>query len=432
MDYLLGIDVGSSSVKSALFDTEGQMASLSIQEYELIMPEPNIVEIEADTFWQKLKLGIADLLVSSEIDPSQIKAMAISSQGETFVTLDKNGRPLRRAIFWYDNRATKEAELLSGKFSAEEVYRITGMPEIIPMWTAGKILWLKENEPEIFNKVHKYLMVSDYLVYRLTGKYVGEYSCYPSTMMLDIQKKCWWPDVLDFIGVRQDQLVELKESGEPVSTISTQVASELGLSPDTLVATGGYDHAAGAIGSGNVRPGVVTETTGSALVVNTTVSKATFDPKMRIPCQYHSMKDEYFMSSFSETAGMAFKWYRDNFCEMEKEIENKTGKSAYTIIDEEIAKIPPGSEGIIVLPHLAGAFCPESNSNARAVFFGLSLKHGRMHVARAFLEAIAFMLKRHIEAVEELGASIDEVISIGGGAKSRFCARSKPMCLTKP
>ncbi|MCK5851254.1 MAG: hypothetical protein KAH23_10090, partial [Kiritimatiellae bacterium] len=204
MEYLLGIDVGSSSVKSALFDTEGQMVSLSIQEYELIIPEPNIVEIEPDTFWQKLKLGIADLLASSKIAPKQIKAMAISSQGETFITLDEKGKPLRRAIFWYDNRATEQSELLRDKFSLEDVYRITGMPEIIPMWTAGKILWLKQNEPEIFNKAHKYLMVSDYLVYRLTGKYVGEYSCYPSTMMLDIQKKCWWPEVLEFIGIRED------------------------------------------------------------------------------------------------------------------------------------------------------------------------------------------------------------------------------------
>ena len=433
MDYLLGIDVGSSSVKTALFDTEGKMIALSINEYELIMPSPNIVEIEPDTFWQKLKMGVRGILTTSKARPEQIKAMAISSQGETFITLDKRGQPLRRAIFWYDNRATKEVDILADKFDRKTAYHITGMPEIIPLWSASKLLWLRENEPDVFSRAHKFLLVEDYLIYRLTGQYVGEFSCYPSTMILDIQNKCWWSDMLDVIGLDPGKLVELRESGQPVGPLTTEAAKDLGLAPETLVATGGYDHAAGAIGSGNTQPGVVTETTGSALVVNTTVAKPTFDPKLRVPCQYHSIPDRYFLSSFSETGGMAFKWLRDNFCLEEQQQAEKDGiKTAFAFMDDGADEIPAGSEGLILLPHLSGALCPEGNPNARGVLFGLALKHGKKHLTRAFLEGIAFMLRRHIEAVEEVGVNVEEVIGIGGGARSRIWGQIKADVLNKP
>lgn len=433
MEYLLAVDVGSSSVKTALFDTQGNMVALSIQEYDLLMPAPDIVEIEPQTFWEKFKAGVTAVLGSSRIIPVDIKAMAISSQGETFITLDKNGRSLRPAIFWLDNRAIKETEILAREFDRKKAYHITGMPEIVPMWTAGKILWMKKHEPEIFKKAAKFLLVEDYLIFRLTGKYVGEYSCYPSTMLLDIQKKQWWTDMLDFIGIDTDQLAELKESGEPVGLISRQAASELGLSPKTLVATGGYDHAAGAIGSGNIKSGIVTETTGSALVVNSTIPRPLFDSKLRVPCQYHAVKDMYFLSSFSETGGMALRWFRDKLCPVEiVKAEKEHYRSAYAVLDEESEKIPVGSEGLIMLPFLAGAFCPESDSNARGVYFGLSLKHGRMHMARALMESIAFMLKRHVEVVEEMGVPIKEIIAMGGGARSRLWRQIKADVLEKP
>jgi sugar (pentulose or hexulose) kinase len=162
------------------------------------------------------------------------------------------------------------------------------------------------------------------------------------------------------------------------------------------------------------------------------VEQATFDPEMRVPCQYHAVKDRYFLSSFSETAGMAFKWFRDKFCREEIRLADEQGRSAFELIGEEAAQIPAGSEGVVMLPHLAGAFCPESNSDARGVFFGLALKHGRMHLARALMEAVAFMLKRHVEVVEQLGVDVKEIISIGGGAKSRLWRQIKADVLNKP
>jgi sugar (pentulose or hexulose) kinase len=249
VNYMLGIDAGSSAVKTALFDTDGSMQAVSIQEYEFQTPSPNVVEIDAAVFWEKMKLGLGEVLARTGIAPGDIAALGISSQGETFVPMGKDGAPLRPAIFWLDGRATKQAEDIASAFTRENIFEVTGMPEIIPMWTAGKILWIKDNEPEVFSNAHKYLLVEDYLIFRLTGCHVGEFSLYPSTLFLDITRKRLWQEMLDFVGVREDQFVELKESGEPVGPITAEAARELGLSTGTIVATGGYgDHGVGAGG----------------------------------------------------------------------------------------------------------------------------------------------------------------------------------------
>lgn len=432
MDYLIGIDLGSSAVKTAVFDIEGRAMGMSIREYQLNIPAPGIAEIAPQTLWLRFKESLSESLSTAKVPPEDIKALAISSQGETFVILDATGRPLRPAISWYDNRATEQARMLGSQFDPKTTYQVTGMPEIIPIWTAAKILWIKQNEPEVFTKTHKYLLLEDYFIYRLTGKYVGEFSMYPSSLLFDIRSKCWWSDILEYLGIRDDQLCELRESGEPVGNISPEVASELGLSTDTLVATGAYDHAAGAIGSANVKPGVVTETTGSCLVVNSTVREATYDPKMRVPCQIHCVKDRYFMASFSKTAGMALKWFRDEFCQDMIQLAKADGRTSFEIIGQKIAEIQPGSEGLIMLPYLAGASFPEHNDNARGVLFGLSLKHGRWHMGRAIMEAVACLLKTHIQAIEELAGNVQEVISIGGGARSKLWCQIKADVLDKP
>jgi xylulokinase len=177
---------------------------------------------------------------------------------------------------------------------------------------------------------------------------------------------------------------------------------------------------------------VVTETTGSCLVVNATVAGPTLDPQMRVPCQVHAVDGQYFMSSFSKTAGMALKWFRDQFCEAEIEQAEKEGRSAFEIMGEKIAEVPAGSDGLIMLPYLAGAAFPESNENARGVFFGLSLKHGRWHMGRALMEAVAFLLKAHVEAVRSCAGEVDQIISIGGGAHSRLWCQIKADVLNMP
>jgi len=431
MSYLLGIDAGTTSIKSVLFSPKGEMVGSSLQEYKLLTPKPDYVELNPEVYWITCKNSIKDLLKKSKISPDEIISIAISSQGETLIVLDKQGKPLRNAIVWLDNRSKEEAEILKNKFGEETVYKITGQPQIVPTWPATKILWIKRNEPQIFKKVGKFLLVEDYLIYKLTGEYFAEYSLYSSSLYFDIRKDLWWNEMLEELEINEDQLPCMKPPGTVVGELSAEVSAELGLSKKTIVATGAFDQAASAIGAGNVEPGILSETTGAALAIVMTVDKLTYDPKRRIPCHRHPVNRLYFLMPWSQTAGMFLRWFRDNFCLVEKSLERLTGINAYALMDKEAEKAPPGSEGLVMLPHLMGAACPEFDPDAKAVMFGITLKHSKPHFIRAVMESVAYMLKRNLEVLSELGVNIKEVRSIGGAAKSKLWNRIKADVLQK-
>jgi len=286
--YFLSIDAGTTSVKVALFNSKGDMISTSLREYVLLTPSENIVELHPDTYWECSKEGIRDVLASTGVPIRSIKSIGICSQGETLIVLDKEGYPLRNAIVWMDNRSQEESEEIREAFGSESR---TGQLDVFPSWPITKILWLKKNEPDSYKRIHKYMLVEDYIIYRLTGKFRGEYSLYTSSYMLDIQNKQWWGELLDYAGVSEDQLVELHESGKVIGTITSSAGRELGLDPDTMVVTGAMDQTAAMIGSGNIQAGVVTETTGAALAVCCTVDLFSHNATHSMAVQYHAIPD---------------------------------------------------------------------------------------------------------------------------------------------
>jgi xylulokinase len=418
MIYILGIDAGTTAFKAVLFDQNGKEMAVATHEYNLNYSGIDIVELDVEKYWEACTTVIRTILSKWNGRVSDIKALAIASQGETLITLDREGKPLRPAIVWLDNRASKEANKLKGDFGVELSFKKTGQPDIVPTWPAAKILWIKNHEPNLFNKIAKYLLLEDYLVYRLTNKFVTEGSLLSSTLMFDINKGQWWNDMLQYIGINSDQLPEIKNSGQIVSELTENAARELSLSKETLVVTGALDQAASTIGAGNTRFGMITESTGSTLAICANVSQPIFDPEGRIPCHFHAIPGAYFLLPWCQTAGMVYKWFRDEFYN-----ENKNSKDIDTValfkrMDEEAAHILPGSNGLIMLPHLAGAFTPESNPRARGVYFGISLQTGKAHFTRAIMESVAYMLKRNIGLLEYLGIEVHEIRSIGGGSKS--------------
>jgi D-xylulose kinase len=418
MAYLLGLDAGTTSFKAALFDDEGREVASASSEYSLLTPEANIVEIEAETYWKVCKLVLSE--VCQKADVGDIKALAISSQGETLISLDKDGRPLRRAIVWLDNRSEAEAEILKSELGKRSAFEITGQPDIVPTWPATKILWMKRNEPNIFNRVHKYLLLEDYLIYKLTGKFAAEGSLLSSSLLFDIRRKVWWKEMMEFLGISEESLPEIYESGEAVGEVRDEVSKEIRLPKGTLVVTGAFDQAASTIGAGNIKPGVITECTGAALAICATIDEPLLDPEDRIPCHYHAIRNKYYLLPWCQTAGMALKWFRDEFYQYEKE-----KGLAYKLMDDAAASVSPGSDGLLMLPHLMGAVCPEFNPNARGCYFGFSLSTTRAHFIRALLEAVAFMLRKNLEILEELGVEIREIRAIGGGARSELWNRIK-------
>ncbi len=431
MKHILAVDLGTTAIKVILFRNDGQVVAKSTQEYTLLTPTSLAVELQAETYWSAFKRGVADVLGSSKIDPSTIGSIGISAQGETLIVVDERGEPLMNAIVWLDNRAQEEAEILAEEFGHENAYRITGQVRIVPTWPAAKILWIKRNMPEVFRRAARFLLIEDYFIFRMTGKLVCEGSLVCSTVYWDIIHKVWWKEMLCYLGISEAQLPEIRESGEAVGTLKPEVASELGLSPDTVVATGALDQACGAIGVGNISPGIVSENTGAALAICAVVDRPVFDPRGCMPCHYHGMPDVYMAHTFT-TGGMVLKWFRDGFCQQEMSVGALTRTDAYDLLGQEVASVPPGCDGLVMLPHLQGALAPESNPKAKGVFYGFTLHHSKQHFIRAIMEAIAFAIRRNIDILEGLGIKVAEIRSLGGGSRSAIWTQIKADVTQRP
>ena len=417
MKRLIGLDIGTTALKIALFDEKGTLLAVSTQEYDLLTPALNYVEEEPEVYWQAFKAGLFDLKKKYSFDKDTELAMAMSAQGETLFFLDKKGKPLRNAIVWMDNRATKEAEKLTEKFGNDVCYKKTGQVSFEACWPASKVLWVREHEPEVFDKTDKILLIEDYFLYRLTGKCATEPSLVCSTTYWDIIEKSYWKEMLEFLQIREEQLAPVVESGMPVGKILPEVATDLQIGENLTVCTGALDQAAGAIGAGNIREGMFSETIGAALAVCVPVEKPIFDPQAKMPLFCFPKEGMYMIHTFTN-GGMTLRWFRDKFCEAEMLLEKRGCGDAYDFISKEAEKVPAGSDGLVMLPHLSGSLAPDVNSKAKGVWFGFTLQHTKAHFMRAIMEALGYILRRNIDALSDMGITVKEVRSLGGGSKS--------------
>jgi xylulokinase len=431
MAFLLSLDVGTTSVKAGLFQPDGQCLASSSQEYCLISNSADEAELEPAMYWQAACQTVRAVLAQSKVNPSAVLGLSVSSQGETTVVLDKFGQPLRNALVWLDNRATQQALVLKERLGSE-VYAHTGIPEIVPTWTACKILWIKENEPELFAKIDKILLVQDYLVYCMTGRYVTDGSISCTTLFYDIVQNNWWPKALDAVGIRREQLARVQKPGSVVGTLTANAANAFGLTTQVRVICGGMDQAVGAIGAGNIGGGIISETTGAALAIQASIADPLIDRSCQTPVYVHSVVGEYLFVPVCPTAGMTFKWFKDQFGEAETDQAEIEGLSVYDLLNSLAEDVPAGSDGLVLLPHLMGAFSPQSNPSARGVFCGFTLHHRRGHFVRAIQEGVAFMLRRNLELIETSGVKILEIRSTGGGARGELWNQIKANVCNRP
>lgn len=417
-EYILALDCGTTATKVAIFDVKGTVMASSTQEYSLLTPSPHMVELPIEVFWEAFAVGVRDVLAHCGVNPKDILTIGLSAQGETMVMLDHTGKPLMNAISWMDNRAGTEAQILTERF-AGTVYNTTGQVSIVPTWPAAKLLWLRRNQPTLCQRISKVLLIEDYLLWRMTGEFATENSLVCSTTYWNIQTQHWWPEMLDSIGILTSQLPEIRQPGEYLGKLTVQAAGELGLTPDTAVCMGALDQACGAIGVGNTRPGVISENTGAALAICATqgLNQLVFDPCARMPVHCHGLAGQYMYHTFT-SGGMVLRWFRDRFCVEEMAEAARQNRDVYTKLSALAATAPAGCDGLVALPHLQGAMAPEDNPNARGVFFGFTLRHEKAHFIRAVMEAIAFTVKRNLDALETIGITTDEIRVLGGGARS--------------
>ena len=419
MELLLCIDAGTTSVKAGLFTPAGQCLAVERDEYQLDTPVPGYAELDPEIYWRGCVRATRQAVKRSGAETAQIAVVTVSSQGETLIPVDREGLPLHPAIVWLDNRAINEARWLDQQIGLR-AYDFAGIPEITPTWTACKILWLKNNLPEIYAKTHKFLLVQDWLVHRMTGRFVTDGSISCTSLLYDIVGNRWWADLLEIIDLPESRLCEVSSPGVIAGNLTGEACEALGLERNTPVVLGGMDQAVGAIGAGNIRPGIISETTGAALAMQISIPRSDFDRTRRVPVNIHSIPGLYLFQPFCPTAGLALKWFRDVFGEQELKAAQLQGIDAYDLLTNLASTAPPGSDGLLMLPHLSGALSPIYNSQARGVFCGFSLAHQKSHFVRAILEAVAFMLRRNLNMVIESGIEAREIRSSGGGARSEL------------
>lgn len=424
-DLILAIDLGTSNLKGAVFDIYGREVAFESIEYNLITPKKDIVENDTNLYWENILIILKRLSEKLGKESKKISVIGTSSQGETIVPIDKHGNPLRNAIVWIDTRSKKEAELIKKNFNIREMYQKTGYPDVDPSWPATRILWIKNNEKDIFDNTYKFLLLEDFIIFKLTGKFFGEASVYSSSYYYDIKNFKFIEDVLNFIGIDKTKLPEILKPASFVGYIKKDLANYLGLRTDVKVVIGAMDQICGAVGAGNVYDGLASETTGSAFAMVVTINEPIFNEKYLLPCTPHAVQNLYALMPYSSTGGMVLKWYKDKFCLEETIKASKLNTSVYKILDELASKAAPGSEGLIMLPFITGAFFPEYNPDARGVFFGIGINHDKSHFLRAILESLGYMMRKDLEVINKLGIKINEVISIGGGATSFLWSQIK-------
>lgn len=417
MAFLIGLDIGTTSVKAGVFEGSGRQIAAVGREYRIGHPGPDRAEIDAETYWIAAVAAVRAAIEEAGAEASRVVAIGVSSQGETVVAVDETGRPLAPAIVWLDNRAAGEAASLAEQFDPALVYTKTGVPSINPTWTACKLLWWRHREPALFAATSRFLLVEEFILHRLTGRFVAEAGVQSTSLLLDIGTNRWWEPMLDAVGVGPERLGELLSPGSRIGLLTSEAATALGLPRDVVVVAGGMDQGAGAVGVGNVDAGVVSESTGGALTLQASVEGHTADSS-RTPVYVHSAPGRYLYCPVCPTGGMALTWFRDQFGAEEVGRAEAEGRSAYELLTALAETVSPGADGLTMLPHLMGAFSPEYEPDARGVFFGFTLHHGKAHFVRAVLESIAFMLRRNLEVLAVAGAPAAEIRSHGGGARS--------------
>lgn len=420
----LGLDLGISTVKVALFTKGGELVALESDEY-MVMPEGDAVEADPEVYWTPVSRSIRSLLKNWGGNPERIAAVSISSHNETVFPMRADGKPARKALNWMDKRSQPEADELIEMVGSQRVLEISGQPEIGPIWPVTKYRWMSKHEPELVRQTASFLLPGDYILFRLSDQFAGEYTLWSSSLVFDIRRKELSDELLDFARITPDKVPPLYPSATVVGNISAKCAAETGLSTHTRVVTGALDQLCAAIGVGNVAPGMITESTGSVLALVASVKDPIFDAQSKLPCHIHAVPDTYCMLPWNPTGGLTLKWFKDNFAHDLIERGRTEGKEVYDLLTESANNIPPGSDGLIMLPHLEGALFPEFDPQARAVFFGLTLSHTRSHFTRAILEAIAYMLRRDLEGLQQLGVGANEIYVLGGGAKSQLWSQIK-------
>jgi xylulokinase len=413
----MGIDVGTTGAKALLIDEAGAVVASATTEYPMYTPQPLWAEQDPKDWWQATVASIQQVLSESGTGADEVGGVGLTGQMHGMVLLDVDGAVLRPCIMWNDQRTGAQCAWITAQVGEQRVLQLTGNP-VLPGFTAPKIVWVREHEPDAYAKVAKVLLPKDYIRFRLTGEYATEVSDASGTSLFAVGQRQWSQEMLESVEIPAGWLPDCFESPVVSGRISSSAAEATGLAARTPVVGGGGDQAAQAVGSGIIESGLVSATVGTSGVVFASTDEFLVEPDGLLHAFCHAVPGKWHLMGVMLSAGGSFRWFRDTVGGAEKSVAALMGKDPYELLTGEAAQVPAGSEGLIFLPYLTGERTPYPDPNARGVFMGLTLRHDKAYLGRAVLEGVAYGLRDSLGLVQDLGLEIRQIRASGGGARS--------------
>lgn len=417
MAYILGVDIGTSGTKTVLFSEDGCPIASATYEYPLYTPQNGYAEQDPTDWWFASYNGIKDVIAKSGVCVEDIKGIGLSGQMHGLVMLDKDNKVIRKSIIWCDQRTGKEVEFMNEKIGVDKFIKITANPPITG-FTAAKILWVKNNEPDNYEKCRHILLPKDYIRFMLTGEFATEVSDASGMQLLDIPKRDWSDEILADLGIDKSLLAKVYESPEITGTITKSVAELTGLAVGTPVVGGAGDNAAAAVGTGVVEDGKAFTTIGSSGVVFAHTSNISIDDKGRVHTFCCAVPGCWHVMGVTQSAGLSLKWFRDNLCWSEMETALNMGVDPYYLTDKAAMDVPIGANRLLYMPYLNGERTPHLDPDARGAFVGLSTMHKKKDMIRAVMEGVSYSLRDCVEVMREMNINVTDMMACGGGGSS--------------
>ncbi|MCP4401266.1 MAG: xylulose kinase [bacterium] len=416
--YLAGIDIGTTGAKAIIFDLQGNIIASGYREYTCVYPKPNWVEQDAPLIVSSAMEASQEAISKAEVDSKEIASIAFSTQRSCTIFIDRADNLVRPMISWQDQRAVAELERIREQISPSDYYQITGMP-LNTTWLLSKILWLRNNEPENWERVHKVVQLQDYTLKSFGAEeYVNDIPDAGFSGIWNPYEHAWSTKLLEMFAIDRTMLPKMTPSGTQVGTVSKGVAEKTGFAEGTPVCVGAGDQNSAVTGAGIINPGYLSVSLGTGGIVAAYLDEAFHDPSEMNMFTNHTICGKWQLEGYQAGAAGVYRWFRDEIATLEKAYAGETKKDVYQVLNELVANTPPGAKGLVFLPYLASATTPRWNPNARGTLVGLTFAHDRGCLARAFMEGITLEIKDILNSMYNADLDITHVRILGGPTKS--------------
>lgn len=426
---LLGIDIGTSACKIAVFEKNGTVIAAGSGDYPVYYPQPGWAEQNPDEWWTAVCETIKTLLEKNHIDAQEIAGVGIDGQSWSAIPIDQEGNVLANTPIWMDTRAQDICDRINREIGEENIFALTGN-SLQPSYTTAKILWYKENLPQMYEKIDKILQSNAFIAYRLTDALSHDMSQGYGVHCYDMKNGCWNDEMCEKMGIPRSFLPELVPSHQVVGTVTPKAAEKTGLAVGTPVVAGGLDAACGTLGAGVINVGETQEQGGQAGGMSICIEEYAADPRLILGA--HVVPGQWLLQGGTVGGGGVMRWFEKEFAGYEREIADRVGKSSLDQLNEIAQETPPGSDGVVFLPYMAGERSPIWDPNAKGVYYGLDFNKTKGHMVRAAMEGVAFSLKHNLDIAEDTGAKVEELRAMGGSANSLLWTQIKSDITGKP